>query len=67
MRSVDDPAISTPDQRLHDVANIMAAGLLRLHTRAALSGTDSGQKNLPDSGKPGLDVSQKTVLSVHCG
>ena len=52
MRPIDGPVFLTPDQRLHEVANIMANGVLRLYARAALSGDDSGQKNLPNSGKP---------------
>jgi hypothetical protein len=41
MRPIDDPTLLTPDQRLREVANIMATGVLRLHARAALSGDDS--------------------------
>ena len=37
MRPFDDPSSLTPDQRLAAVANILAAGILRLQTRAVLS------------------------------
>ena len=67
MRSIDNPTFLTPEQRLLELSSIMAAGVLRLYARAALSSDDSGQINLPNSGKPGLDVSEKTVLSVHSG
>ncbi len=82
MRSIDDSALLTPRQRLHELSSIVAAGLLRICTLAALSGEDSGlarqegdspifvaQKlgQSPNSGKPGLDVSGKTVLSFHSG
>jgi len=33
MRPIDDPMFLSPDQRLHEVAGIMAAGVLRLHAR----------------------------------
>ena len=38
MRPIDDPSSLTPDQRHAAVANILAAGILRLQTRAALTG-----------------------------
>jgi hypothetical protein len=37
MRSLDDSAQTTPEQRLADVATILARGLLRLHSRSALT------------------------------
>ena len=37
MRPFDAPSSLTPDQRRAAVANILAAGILRLQTRAALS------------------------------
>ena len=42
MRSIDDPAHLTPDQRLAEVASILAVGVLRLHIRAAIP-DDAGQ------------------------
>jgi hypothetical protein len=67
MRSFDDPSFLTPDERLSEVASIMAAGVLRLHARAALSGHDLGPEKSPNSGRPGLEVSEETVLSVQRG
>ena len=37
MRPIDDPSFLTPEERLSEVATIMAVGVLRLHARAALS------------------------------
>ena len=67
MRSVDDPSVLTPDERFSEVASILAAGVLRLHARAALSVSNAGREKSLDSGPAGLDVPEKTVLSVHCG
>ena len=67
MRPIDDPSLLTPDERFSEVAGILAAGVLRLHARAALSGDDPGPEKPPNSGPAGLEVSEKTVLSVHTG
>jgi hypothetical protein len=40
MRPIDDPSFLTPDERLSEVASILAAGVLRLHARAAIPGDD---------------------------
>ncbi len=61
MRPIDDPSSLTPDERFTEVARILAAGILRLYTRAALS------ENPPESGSSGLEVPDETVLSVHNG
>ena len=70
MRPIDDPSSLTPDQRRAAVANILAAGILRLQTRAALSDETSdlpGPKKPEDSAAPSLEVPDETVLSVHNG
>lgn len=70
MRPHDDPATMTADERLREVAAILAAGILRLRSRAALPadpGKHSGLKNSPESRQDGLEVSAETVLSVHRG
>jgi len=70
MRPFDDPSSLTPDQRRAAVANILAAGILRLHTRDALSeeGANSpAAKKLSNSGSSCLEVPDETVLSVHNG
>jgi hypothetical protein len=67
MRPFDDPSFLTPDERLSEVASILAAAVLRLHARAALFGDDPGRGIPPDSGSGGLEVSDETVLSVQRG
>ena len=70
MRPIDDSDSLTPDERLAEIAGIFAAGILRLQTRAALSGEpakDSAEENLAKSASPGLEVPDETVLSVHNG
>uniref|UniRef100_A0A7C4QME0 Uncharacterized protein n=1 Tax=Schlesneria paludicola TaxID=360056 RepID=A0A7C4QME0_9PLAN len=70
MRPETDPARMTADERLREVAAILAAGLLRLRARSALP-TDPGQvpgpENLPETGPDCLEVPSETVLSVHTG
>jgi hypothetical protein len=66
MRPHDDPAAMTTAERLRAVAALLAAGILRLHSRAALP-ADSGPKNPPESGQNCLEISSETVLSVHKG
>ena len=70
MRPIVDPSSLTPDERFAEVAGILAAGILRLHARAALPDNateQSAPENAAESGFPGLEVSDKTVLSVHNG
>jgi hypothetical protein len=70
MRPHDEPAAQTCDERLREVAAILAAGILRLHSRAALPADPaqhSGPENPPESGQDCLEVPGKTVLSVHTG
>ena len=52
-------------KRLHELASILAASVLRLPAQAALPDDDYGQKISPDSGPAGLEVSDEIVLSVH--
>jgi hypothetical protein len=67
MRSFEDPDLLTPDQRLSEVADILAVGVLRLRMRAAVLGSDSDPGILPESTRPRLEVFDETVLSVHNG
>jgi hypothetical protein len=60
----------TPDERLAEVAGILATGILRLHMRGALSLEPADRpapKNLAESGTSCLEVSDETVLIVHNG
>jgi len=67
MRPIDDPSYLTPDERLSEVASILAAGVLRLRARSALPGDDPAPEILPESWPTCLEVPAKTVLSVHTG
>jgi hypothetical protein len=62
--------ILTPEQRRGEIADILAAGIVRLHTRTALpsaAGELSGPRNLAESEPARLEVSEETLLSVHSG
>lgn len=67
MRSCEDPAFLTADERLSELAAIMAAGVLRLKARAALPDAEAAQEISADSDATCLDVPAKTVLSVLAG
>ena len=70
MRPFEDPDLLTPDQRLSEVAGILATGILRLHSRAALTdgeSEDPAPKSVEDSASSCLELSAETVLSVHNG
>lgn len=54
-----------PDQRFREIAGIFAAGILRLHARAAL--LVPAPENLLESGQDCLDSPAETVLSGHTG
>ena len=59
----------TSDQPLSEIARILAGGILRLRSRAALSqaGAPSVPQIVPESGPNCLEVPPETVLSVHTG
>ena len=64
-----DDVFMTPAARLCELAEILAAGILRLHVREALV-ADSDfdpSKHLPEPGPARLEVPAETVLSVHNG
>jgi hypothetical protein len=67
MRPIDAPSSLTPDERFSEIVAILAGGVLRLHAWAALSGTNPATRESPDFSHEGLEVSEETVLSVHCG
>lgn len=67
MDSDHDDVFLTPAARLCELAEILAAGVLRLHVREALvadSDVDPAEK-LPEPGSARLEVPAETVLSVH--
>jgi hypothetical protein len=57
------------DDRLREIARILAGGVLRLRARVALPAAAqlSASKILPESGSNCLEVPPETVLSVHTG
>ena len=63
----DDDVFLTPAARLYELAEILAAGILRLHVREALVADSEGNlaENLPEPGSARLEVPAETVLSVH--
>ena len=66
---MSDRADSThlsPDERLRDVAAILATGVLRLCQRAVLS-TGKTEENPAKRPPNGLELSEKTRLSVRVG
>ena len=70
MRPFDDSLTMTPDERRAAIAKILATGILRLHTRAALpsaSVSSFDAENTENPGSPRLEVPDETVLSVHNG
>ena len=70
MRFDEEAAELSPAERLRRVAAILAAGILRLHARAALA-SDMDQNVCPEkppkSTRNCLEVSRETMLSVHTG
>ena len=70
MRPDDDPAFLTAAERFRELAGILAAGILRLRDRAALA-ADPSEHSAPENpektGNSCLELSEKTVLSVHTG
>ncbi len=65
---VDDAM--TGEKRLQEVARILAGGIVRLRTRAALpgaDGTDGRIEKSPENQPNCLEVSGETRLSVHRG
>ncbi len=66
MRLDDDAAPTSPAERCHAIARILAAGILRVRQRAALP-PGSAANEAPESGQDCLEVPAETVLSVHVG
>lgn len=58
-----------PEQRRHELAGILATGILRLRKHRFLAGGSerTPRENSPESSASRLEVSDKTVLSVHAG
>jgi hypothetical protein len=62
-----DPASLTPEQRVEEIAAILAAGLLRLRRRAAVPAASPPPEIPADSARNRLDDSPETRLHGHRG
>lgn len=62
-----DPANLTSSERLTEVAAILAAGIIRLRRRAALSAPAAEPQIPPESGQNGLDVGAEFRLHGQRG
>jgi hypothetical protein len=69
MPTLDDPDDISPDQRLRELARILAVGVARLRQRRLLAGepAEPPPETAPKSAASCLEVSGETVLSVHTG
>jgi hypothetical protein len=66
MSHCTDLARLSPDERLREVAAILATGVLRLRRRAALP-AENAQKNPVELSPDGLEVPVEPRLSVRVG
>ena len=69
MPRLEDPSELTPQQRRREIAEILAAGVLRLRKLRMLAPgqPSSTPKTVADSSTDRLEVSDETVLSVRSG
>jgi hypothetical protein len=65
----DDPAALTPDQRAHEVARLLAAGVRRLFSQRTgdVPGPPTAPEKSPESAEIGLEVGRETRLSGPTG
>ena len=63
----NDPAALTPDQRAHEIARLLAAGVRRLFSQrnSDVPGPPMHPEKAQESGETGLEEGQKVRLSVH--
>lgn len=66
MRSALDSSQMTPEECRNAVAEILAAGLLRLRDRAALEANPTSE-NSPDASPEPLEVTRETSVTVTAG
>jgi hypothetical protein len=70
-RNINEEVIPmSPEERRIAIAGILAAGVLRLHARAALGAalnTGSGAEIPEDFSRNGLELGGDSRLSVHTG
>jgi hypothetical protein len=65
MRDNREVASMTPDRRRDAIVRILAAGVLRLHTRAALTVTTTSPENPVKSAPNCLELGGDSRLTVH--
>jgi hypothetical protein len=68
--NIESCDLTTDTDRLREIADLLAAGVLRLRCRAALSSQQASTpapENLPENSLNGLELSRETRLSVHPG
>lgn len=62
-----DPANMPPEERIAEVAAILAEGVMRLRRRIAMPADVSPAGNLLESGQDGLDDCAETSPHAHRG
>jgi len=62
-----EPALSLDDQRIIELATILAGGIVRLHVRSALNVDVVSPEISRKSAASCLELPEETVLSVHTG
>jgi hypothetical protein len=62
-----DPARLEPEDRVAEIASILAAGVLRLRSRSALIAENRDVSTHADSGRNCLEVCRETRLHGHHG
>lgn len=65
MHRIDDPSSLTPQERLSEIAGVLANGILRLHARPALSSSAPGLDGTSSSNSAGLERSEEANLGGH--
>jgi hypothetical protein len=65
----NDPAALTPDQRAHEIARLLAAGVRRLFSQRTgdVPGPRAAPEKTPESAETGLEVGRETRLSGPTG
>jgi hypothetical protein len=65
----DDPALLSPEDRCHEIARLLAAGVRRLlpYPTSPAPGPDSAPAESQESCQNGLEVGGDSRLTVHTG
>jgi hypothetical protein len=65
MHRSDDPSSMTPQERLSEIAGVLANGILRLHARAVLSSSVPGLEGTSSSNSAGFESSDEANHDGH--